>query len=71
MHAAAIVARFRPDPTYYPSPTMAMQAPPEQLAYVGCLVVMAAIAVVVYEKVGLAILRRPGSTSMSCGRSPS
>ena len=29
-----MVARFRPDPTFYPSPTMAMQAPVEQLAYV-------------------------------------
>lgn len=29
-----MVARFRPDPTFYPSPTMAMQAPAEQLAYV-------------------------------------
>ena len=25
---------MRPDPTFYPSPGMAMQAPPEQLAYV-------------------------------------
>src|ERR1700719_4779776 len=25
---------WRPDPTFYPSPTMAMQAPPEKLAYV-------------------------------------
>jgi selenium-binding protein 1 len=32
-----MVARFRPDPTFYPSPTMAMQAPPEQLAYVAML----------------------------------
>jgi selenium-binding protein 1 len=30
----SMVARFRPDPTFYPSPTMAMQAPAEQLAYV-------------------------------------
>ena len=29
-----MAARFRPDPTFYPSPTMAMQAPAEQLAYV-------------------------------------
>jgi methanethiol oxidase len=28
---------FRPDPTFYPSPKMAMQAPPEQLAYVAAL----------------------------------
>ena len=26
-----------PDPTFYPSPGMAMQAPPEQLAYVALL----------------------------------
>src|SRR5580704_1251267 len=28
---------WRPDPTFYPSPTMAMQAPPEKLAYVAML----------------------------------
>src|SRR6476620_11402444 len=28
---------MRPDPTFYPSPGMAMQAPPEQLAYVALL----------------------------------
>ena len=28
---------FRPDPTFYPSPRLAMQAPPEQLAYVAAL----------------------------------
>lgn len=28
---------FRPDPTFYPSPRMAMQAPPERLAYVVAL----------------------------------
>jgi selenium-binding protein 1 len=28
------VATFRPDPTFYPSPTHAAQAPPESLAYV-------------------------------------
>ena len=26
-----------PDPTFYPSPKMAMQAPPERLAYVALL----------------------------------
>ncbi len=26
---------LRPDPTFYPSPKMAMEAPPEQIAYVG------------------------------------
>lgn len=26
--------RFRPDPTFYPSPRLAMEAPPERLAYV-------------------------------------
>ena len=28
------MATWRPDPTFYPSPRMAMQAPQEQLAYV-------------------------------------
>ncbi|HEX9366850.1 MAG TPA: selenium-binding protein SBP56-related protein, partial [Vicinamibacterales bacterium] len=28
---------MRPDPTFYPSPGMAMKAPPEQLAYVALL----------------------------------
>jgi selenium-binding protein 1 len=28
---------MRPDPTFYPSPGMAMQAPPERLAYVALL----------------------------------
>jgi selenium-binding protein 1 len=28
---------MRPDPTFYPSPSMAMQAPPERLAYVALL----------------------------------
>jgi methanethiol oxidase len=28
---------FRPDPTFYPSPRLAMQAPPERLAYVAAL----------------------------------
>src|SRR6476660_5063614 len=28
------MALWKPDPTFYPSPKMAMQAPPEQLAYV-------------------------------------
>jgi selenium-binding protein 1 len=31
------MALMRPDPTFYPSPGMAMQAPPEQLAYVALL----------------------------------
>jgi selenium-binding protein 1 len=31
------MAQWRPDPTFYPSPKMAMQAPPEQLAYVAML----------------------------------
>ncbi len=30
-------ARFRVDPTFYPSPREAMKAPPEDLAYVACL----------------------------------
>ena len=29
--------QFRPDPTFYPSPRLAMQAPPEKLAYVVAL----------------------------------
>jgi methanethiol oxidase len=28
---------FRPDPTFYPSPRLAMQAPSEKLAYVAGL----------------------------------
>src|SRR5436190_18143796 len=32
-----VMALMRPDPTFYPSPGMAMQAPPEQLAYVALL----------------------------------
>ena len=28
---------FRPDPTFYPSPRLAMQAPSERLAYVASL----------------------------------
>ncbi len=28
---------LHPDPTFYPSPSMAMQAPPERLAYVALL----------------------------------
>jgi selenium-binding protein 1 len=32
-----MAARLRPDPTFYPSPTMAMQAPAERLAYVAML----------------------------------
>ena len=28
---------LRPDPTFYPSPKMAMEAPPEKLAYVALL----------------------------------
>jgi methanethiol oxidase len=31
------MALLRPDPTFYPSPGMAMQAPPERLAYVALL----------------------------------
>src|SRR6266700_1098236 len=31
------MALMRPDPTFYPSPGMAMQAPPERLAYVALL----------------------------------
>ncbi len=29
--------RFRPDPTFYPSPRMAMAAPPERLAFVAAI----------------------------------
>src|SRR5215831_7679920 len=28
------MAQWKPDPTFYPSPRLAMQAPPEKLAYV-------------------------------------
>jgi methanethiol oxidase len=31
------MAQWKPDPTFYPSPTMAMEAPPEELAYVALL----------------------------------
>ena len=31
------MATWTPDPTFYPSPRMAMQAPPEKLAYVAIL----------------------------------
>ena len=31
------MATLKPDPTYYPSPKMAMQAPPEEHAYVAVL----------------------------------
>jgi selenium-binding protein 1 len=34
---------FRPDPTFYPSPRMAMQAPPERLAYVAAFDAAAAL----------------------------
>jgi selenium-binding protein 1 len=34
---------FRPDPTFYPSPRLAMQAPPEKLAYVTALDASAAL----------------------------
>ena len=33
----ASMALWKPDPTFYPSPRMAMQAPPETLAYVAAL----------------------------------
>ena len=31
------MATWTPDPTFYPSPAMAMQAPPEELAYVAII----------------------------------
>src|SRR5213594_426890 len=31
------MALWRPDPTFYPSPKMAMQAPPEKLAFVATI----------------------------------
>ena len=31
------MSRWTPDPTFYPSPAMAMQAPQEKLAYVAML----------------------------------
>ena len=31
------MATWRPDPTFYPSPRLATQAPPEKLAYVATL----------------------------------
>ena len=35
--------RFRPDPTFYPSPRMAMSAPPERLAFVAAIDANAAL----------------------------
>ncbi len=35
--------RFRPDPTFYPSPRMAMEAPPERMAYVTAIDANAAL----------------------------
>jgi len=32
-----VITGMRPDPTFYPSPEMAMQAPTEELAYVAVL----------------------------------
>lgn len=32
-----IMARWKPDPTFYPSPKPAIQAPEEELAYVAML----------------------------------
>ena len=29
--------RWQPDPTFYPSPRLAVQAPPEKLAYVATI----------------------------------
>src|SRR4029453_12970888 len=34
---AFIMVQWRPDPTFYPSPKMAMQAPPEKHAFVAML----------------------------------
>src|SRR5215207_3756530 len=34
---AITMARLRPDPSFYPSPKLAMEAPPERLAYVALL----------------------------------
>ena len=31
------MALMKPDPTFYPSPKMAMQSPPERLAYVALI----------------------------------
>jgi hypothetical protein len=63
------MATLMPDPTFYPSPKMAMRAPEEKLAYVvllnpegngrtDALAVMAAVALVVYDRLGLMILKR-------------
>ena len=31
------MAQWKPDPTFYPSPRLAIEAPPERLAYVTML----------------------------------
>src|SRR5262245_13403025 len=33
MHRRTTMPMLKPDPTFYPSPTMATQSPPERLAY--------------------------------------
>ncbi|QXJ27747.1 Selenium-binding protein [Saccharolobus shibatae B12] len=37
MELPSVFAPFKRDPTFYPSPRMAMKSPPEDLAYVACL----------------------------------
>jgi 56kDa selenium binding protein (SBP56). len=37
MELPSVFAPFKRDPTFYPSPKMAMKSPPEDLAYVACL----------------------------------
>ena len=45
---------WRPDPTFYPSPKLAMQAPPEKLAYVAMQ--MVALALGVWKVNGMGLL---------------
>src|SRR5262245_66373339 len=62
------MATFRPDPTFYPSPRMAMKAPPEKLAFVAAFdpdrKKPDAIAVVDVDPASLSYSRIVGSVEM-------
>ena len=53
--------RFRPDPTFYPSPRMAMEAPAERLAYVAAIDANAAVGRSVGHDALTAVDLDPGS----------
>ena len=60
---------LKPDPTFYPSPKMAMQSPPEKLAYVALINpkgsgVPDAIGVVDVDPASKSYGRQVGETSM-------